>query len=79
MEQSGTELAPLSDVSNKRTHTKSGDGPTVAKKVSLRMSFEDYKRMSNMLVMYMRRREEDEELSTGRRNITRTLFYCALQ
>jgi len=33
------------------------------KKAAARMGFDEYKRLSNMLVLYMRQREEEEELS----------------
>ena len=56
MVHSGT---PLTDSTNLPPPTTQ---PSQAKKSGATMSFDEYKRMSNMIVFYIRRREEDEEL-----------------
>lgn len=70
---------PLGDSGNRPTQAESTPS---AKKAPSKMSFEDYKRLSNMLVMYMRRREEQEELSTGNASFFSSLvltFYLLRQ
>ena len=46
-------------------NTQASGDATQASKKPLTMNFDEYKRLSNTLVLFIRQREEEEELKSG--------------
>ena len=62
-----------SSAANRGSTQASGDA-TQASKKPLTMNFDEYKRLSNTLVLYIRQREEEEELRSGRQGLKLDFF-----